>query len=622
MTTLTLGANEFDLAMPLALLLAAVVAMTSVRLLLRQWRAIPGQRSRTWRVVLLVLLQPLCATLLYLMLLPPTRPGDAGTLVVASAGATPAQLTHAKGNAVVALPEAPALPGVERVPDLATALRMRPGTARVRVVGTGLEARDREGLQGVAVAFEPALLPRGLVELDMSSTAVAGGALRLDGRVHGVPDGFAELRDPGRRRVDRVALSADGRFTLTATTRVPGAAVFGLRILDARQRVVETVALPVQIEAEPAPRVLVLAGAPGPELKFLRRWMQDAGLAMHTQIGVGGGVQLGDAPIALNAGSLARFDLLILDERAWSGLGDAQRAAVTDATNAGLGVLLRVTAALSDIERRRLRALGFAVDAGRDAHVVRLAQPTRDEDALRARLGPGTRDAPVLSDAAVADAPSLNRRALRITTADGLTLVSAANGAPLALFRAQGRGRIAVWTLTDSYRLVLAGRSDLHGALWSDAVAVLARAHPRRAFEIEGERRQGERIALCGVGKEARVTAPQGAQTVLHVDPATGARACGAFWPREAGWHRLESGDRTQRFHVRARADAAGLHANAVREATLHLATQPTEVGTRTAMQAPMRRRGARWPWWLAWLGAGALLWWLERSPLGRTVER
>ena len=90
-------------------------------------------------------------------------------------------------NAVVALPEAPALPGVERVPDLATALRKHPGTQRVRVVGAGLEARDRDAMRGVALEFVAEALPRGLVELTPPSRAVAGGEFHFAGRAERLP---------------------------------------------------------------------------------------------------------------------------------------------------------------------------------------------------------------------------------------------------------------------------------------------------------------------------------------------------------------------------------------------------------------------------------------------------
>lgn len=622
MTTLDFGAHEVDLALPIAALVAVAAVLAIARVLYRQWRAEPAQRSRAWRIVLLVLAQPLCATLLYFALLPPTTPGEAGTLVVASAGATSAQLDAGKaGDALVALPEAPELPGVERVPDLATALRRHPGTQRVRVVGVGLEARDRDAMRGLALEFVAAALPRGLVELAPPSRVVAGGVFHVAGRAERLPDGFAELLDPARQRVDRVALASDGRFALTATTRVPGAAIYRVRLRDARQQVVENIELPLLVEADPAPRVLVLAAAPNPELKYLRRWARDAGLPMHTQIGAGGGMQLGDEPIAVNAGNLARFDVAVLDERAWSALGDTQRAALNEAVRGGLGMLLRVTAALSEPERRRLLALGFTAQDGRDSTTTRLASRKRDDDAERARIGPGTQDSPRALDAAVAEVPALTRRTLRTAAGDALPMLRDETGTPLGLWRAQGRGRVAVWTLTDSYRLVLAGRGDVYGELWSEAIATLARARPRQSFTVDGEARQDQRMSLCAVAAGASVISPDGAKTSLLPDPATGPKTCAAFWPRQAGWHRLQSGDRQQLFHVRARNAAMGLHAGEVHAGTQRLAAGTARAASAaTPVSQPRPQPGARWPWWLAWLLASAGVWWLERSRIGRVA--
>lgn len=609
-----------ELALPVAGVLGVAAVLATVRLLYRQRRAGPSERSRGWRVALLVAAQPLCAALLYLALLPPTARGEAGTLIVATAHASAARLIgEAGGDVRVALPEAPALRGIDRVPDLATALRRHPGTRRLRVVGDGLEARDRDAARGLAVMFDANPLPRGLVELDAPARAQAGDAFRIGGRAHDLRGGVAELLDPGRQRVDRIALGGDGRFTLSATTRVTGAAHFLLRLRDARQRVVEDIEVPVHVVADPAPRVLLLAGAPGPEVKFLRRWARDAGLPMHTRIGVGGGLQLGDAPLALNAATLRRFDLVVLDERAWSALGESERRALDEALRSGLGVIVRITAGLTEPERRRLRALGFDADSGRDAAVVRLPPTPADPDALRARLGPGTGDAPRDREAVLPEPPALTRRTLGLSAPDAVVLLRGSAGEPLGAWRAEGRGRLAVWTLTDSYRLVLAGRGDLHGEIWSQAVAGVARALPRRTLAVAGERRQDERIALCGVGNDARVFDPDGAATAVLVDPAAGPGRCAAFWPRRAGWHRLAyGGDRTQWFHVRAAASAPGLHRQAVRESTQRLAMDATGSTMAVAATAAPRHPGPRWPWWLAWLLASGGLWWFERSRLGR----
>lgn len=599
-----------------AFLLAFAVLLACARVAWRQWRALPAQRSRAWRIAVLLLAQPVCAALLFFALWPPTVPGEAGTLVVATAGATMKQLdTLAPGDARVALPEAPALAGVERVPDLRTALHRHPGTRQVRVVGAGLEPRDRDATTRLALAFAPVELPKGVVELEMPEHVVAGARFEVGGRASGVGEGQVELLDPARQRVDRVPLPADGRFRLSATARGPGLMSFTVRVHDSAQGTVDSVEVPLQVGAASPPRVLLLAGAPGPEVKYLRRWANDAGLPLHTQMSVGGGVQMGDAPIALDAATLGRFDVVVLDERAWSSLGDGSRGALNEAVRSGLGMLLRVTAPLSDAERRRLGALGFAVDAGRDTTTLKLA--AHDDDAERARVGPGTRDAPRPRDAAIEEIPALTRRALRIDSADAVAWTR--DGEALGAWRAHGRGRIGVWTPTDSYRLVLVGRSDLHGELWSGAVATLARARTAPSFAVEGEPRVSQRIALCGVAADAHVVAPDGTRIALLRDPQTGARACAAYWPVASGWHRLQSANSEQLFHVRARDEAPGLHAGQLRAATLQLASQASVAKAGSAGEAP-RHPTARWPWWLAWLLASLALWWLERSRLGRRV--
>ncbi|UNK47899.1 carboxypeptidase regulatory-like domain-containing protein [Lysobacter sp. S4-A87] len=610
-------APAFNLPLLVAALLAITAVVASARLLRRQWRAQPAQRSRGWRIVLLLLAQPVCATLLYFALVPPSLPGEAGTLVVATAGATTEQLGAGRGGeAFVALPEAPPLGDVERAPDLATALRQHPGTQRVRIVGAGLEARDRDAARGLALEFSALPLPRGLVELQAPRLVVAGADFVVGGRANDLPGGSAELIDPGRRRVDRIALPADGRFTLTASPRVAGTAGYIIRLRDARQAIVEDVDLPLQAAAATPPRVLLMAGAPGPEVEYLRRWARDAGLTLQTQVSVGGGMQLGDAPVAINAPNLGRFDLVILDERAWSALGDSQRAALNDAINTGLGVLLRVTATPSPAERRRLQALGFAVAGGSDSATVKLATPARDEDATRARIGPGTPDAPRLHDAALPDLPALTRRDLRIQPSDAVPLLRDDAGGWLAAWRAQGRGRVALWTLTDSYRLVLAGRDDLHGEMWSSALATIGRAQARSELEIEGEPRQHGRIALCALGAGANVRTPSGDTVALLRDPSTGSRNCAAFWPRHSGWHQLRSGEQSLSFFVRAPAAAPGLRAGEMRDATARLAAG-SAVNVAAAVSVP-GHPGERWPWWLAWLLASAATWWQERSRFGR----
>lgn len=620
--------------MNLPLILAGVLALAVVLAWTRLWwwqhKAPTESRARGWRFVLLLALQPICAALLYFTLLPPTIPTEAGTLVVATAQATSAQLGKQQGDTVVALPEAPALPGVDRVPDLATALRRHPGTQRLRIVGAGLEARDREAVRNVALAFEPPALPRGLIRLNPPARVAPGAAFEVGGQAHGLEGGWAELIDPAGQRTDVSALDKAGDFSLQGSARVPGLALFTLRLRDAQRKLLEEAEVPLWTAADPAPRLLLLAGAPSPEVKYLRRWASDAGLPLHTQISVGGGVELGDAPIALNAASLQRFDLVMLDERSWAALGANERAALLAAVRGGLGVMLRVTGALPESTRRQWQALGLAVSGGGDSVPVQLAVDDADDEAQRARRGAGTRDAMPVVEGEMIDRPDLSRRRVRVNAADATPLLRDGKGNVLASWRPEGRGRIAAWTLTDSFRLALSGQADRYGELWSEALATLARPQTGATPRIDLQPRQQRRMALCALGEKPRVVAPDGAITTLLPDPATGTSPCAAYWPQQPGWHQLLQADATADdnaedkqmswpFFVYKTDAAPGLHAAELRDATLQLQGTPSRVVTAEAHSKDQPdHRGPSWPWFLAWLASAAALWWLERARFGK----
>ena len=591
----------FGLPLPQAIawLLGIAVLLASARMLWR-WRApAAATRPQAWRAGFLLVAQAASAALLYFTLFPPSRPTAAGSLTVVTAQAAQAEARGiARTGHVVALPEAGAggarWIGAERVPDLATALRRAPGTRTVHVVGAGLPPRDLPAARAVDIRFHPAPLPAGVVELALPQDVAAGRAFRIAGRAQGVDGGRVELLDPAGRRVAQAGLPPGGGFDLHATTRAAGLAVFTLRLRDAGGHVVDSGAVPLQVLPARRLRALALAGAPEAELKFLRRWAVDAGIDLDTRIDLGAGLRIASARTALDAASLDRLDLLLVDERSWRSLGAGQRAAVLRAVDRGLGLLLRLSAGATAADRAALRALGFSANAA----------PARE-----VRLGTGF----VRPGDAVDALPPIVRSPLQPVAADGVVALADAAGTPLATWRARGRGRIGVAGFDDSWRLVLAGRRDAHGEVWSRLATVLARAQASEAAPDIQAAPPGERTLACGLPAGAAAIAPGGAQTALRVDPATGVRRCAGYWATQPGWHALRAGTRTWPFHVPAGAPWAAQQARALRDATLALAGDASP----TPLAATVRRPGPRWPWFAGWLLQTAALWWLERSRRG-----
>ena len=564
----------------IATLLAATALLAMLRLARRH-----RQLGRT-RLVMLLLAQPLLAALLYFALFPPRQSVASGTLTVLTAGGS----APAAAGIRIALPEAPIDADAEPMPDLATALRRHPGMSRLQVLGDGLEARDLEAARTLPLAFVATRAPVGLVELQAPTQVAAGNVFAVSGRVEGLPGATVELRDPAGQRVQHAHLDAQGRFALQGQVRAAGLATFSLRVLAQGGRRHEALPLPLRIDAPPSPRLLVLAGAPTPELKYLRRWAIDAGLELRTRISTGGGVSLGEAPVALDAAQLRRVDAVLIDVRSLRALGGGERAALTAAIRDGLGVVLRLDEPLQAADRARLRAWGYALDAGTTSESTRLT-----------------------GDPAL---PALSRRVLRIDGGDAVTLLRDARDRPLATWRALGRGRVAVLALDDSYALVLGGYANRHGEVWSRVLAAVARARvPAGPLPPAAPLWPDERASPCGLGDGARVLTPSGDTVALRVDPATGVRRCAAFWPRTPGWHVLRDGGTATPFAVLPADAGTALRAQRRRDATQALAAQQSLSPDGTGMS----RRGPSWPWLAAWLLLATLAWWLERRPIGAT---
>ncbi|MCC8671258.1 carboxypeptidase regulatory-like domain-containing protein, partial [Xanthomonas arboricola] len=200
------------------------------------------------------------------------------------------------------------------------------------------------------------------------------------------------------------------------------------------------------------------------------------------------------------------------------------------------------------------------------------------------------------------------RRTLQPQQADAVIAARADDGSALGWWRPQGRGRIGIGLIEDSFALVLAGRSDLHAALWAQLVSAVARAGGSAPAAVQTGWSQ-HRMTLCGVAADAAVIGPAGTSQALLIDPASGARACAAYWPAAAGWHRLQTGTEQRWLYVRAPGDAPALHTQLTRDATVAMAA----VDAPASLGAPTAQPGARWPWLLAWLTLAAALWWLER---------
>ncbi|KAG1534139.1 hypothetical protein G6F50_015643 [Rhizopus delemar] len=165
--------------------------------------------------------------------------------------------------------------------------------------------------------------------------------------------------------------------------------------------------------------------------------------------------------------------------------------------------------------------------------------------------------------------------------------------------------------MTDSWRWVLAGRDDRHGELWSSGGATRARAQGSAdaLWSPQPISWAGERQTLCGVQAPLQVFNEGGDGVPLVVDGATSTLRCAGWWPRDAGWQRLQHGDSIVWRYVFDPRAATALHRQAMIDATTQALVSSTPANASVMQPVP----GSRWPWWLAFVLCASLLWWLER---------
>ena len=563
-----------------------VLALIGLWVLMRMAREPAAHRAL--RIMLLLLSLAALQAGLY----PPTMDRPAPALQVLTAGADP-MLPDSAAGPVVGIPVAPERSGARSYPDLASALRNHAGVASVRVFGHGLDAADREAAAGLPVSFAPAPLPAGLVELDAPARANAGSQLQLAGRINGPQGSLVELLDPAGQPLAQARTDLDGRFVLRADAGPPGRHLLQLRVPGEEEKARATVTVPLAVAPASPLKLMVLAAAPGPELKYLRRWALDAGLELSMRTDLRPDLRLVRAAADLSAASLDDTDVLILDERSLETMTDADREAIHAAVNRGLGLMLRITGPLSANARRFVQRSGFEV---------------HDADLARSiRLPPTSMDSPQGEGHASGVAPpALNRRPLSVEASDARTLLRTESGDALGLWRATGRGRIGLWWLSDSFRLVLAGHAPVHARLWAESLETLARPRADAPIDIPGQRAQlNERVEACVLQPGSELIGPDGVQQPVLPD----VHGCAAFWPTQAGWHRITSASQSADVFVHDDTASPALSAGARQAATRMLArTSPAP-----APGASYRAALPSWPFLLVWLLASALLWWLER---------
>lgn len=487
----------------------------------------------------------------------------------------------------------------------------------IRLAGWGLLPHEWPDEAVEIAGFEPSELPVGITQLDAPTEAGVGERMSVRGMVNLPPSatGWIILEDPAAPRDSAPVSGARAQFALSDRPRAEGPVAYRIRLrTNAGPEIAETIG--VAVRKLTLPTVLILDASPSFETGYLKRWLSERGAEVTIRTAIsrekyrterlnGAGGDVG----RLTAGLLARYQAVLVDGGSLAALSPPERSALEQAVRER-GVGLLVTADAPWILARGNCGLlnGFAVDP----ITTSLAAVSGDKGDRRVAR-------PVIKDGPKPSRTGIDVEAASIRSAGIDPIVHDETGRMIAGWRKAGAGRVGMTLLRAPSRWLLEGENDLFAGYWDAMLRAVAHDTISRAYiGAEGPLRADHPVFVTiessGVPRTVILSPAGETDTIpLAQDPFDPAKWTGRYWPREAGWHRLQLvGGRTVPFRVTPSTEWIGV------EASARLAATAPRVGRSNER---LSRELART--WLSPLAFGLLLlslsWlWIESRLSGR----
>ncbi|MES2263932.1 MAG: hypothetical protein V4724_35890 [Pseudomonadota bacterium] len=475
---------------------------------------------------------------------------------------------------------------------LARALLSLPGAESVVLSGHGLREAQWRDLPARALLWnEP---KADLLHLDFPRTLALGRTFTLTVRRAQLPAGWRLqlLAENGQVLAESAKATAAGaaapdQLSVQWLPPLAETLVLQARLLNAAGKTIAFGPVPLQVN-DPLPlQVQGRFGAASFDARALNRLLADSNAILDWQVTLGKGIARSETARA----ELAEPNALFVDAAHVEGLSPAARAALL--AQAGQGVPLIVLG-------------GNATDSGlwQREFGLRLApQPaaTEKEDVRQFTFG---------TEQIALPPASLNPAG---KPGDAWSVLAADDKRqPWLWQRAWKKGRIVWIGVSDWHRYAITSPAAL-GLWWQ---ALLDRTAIGSKQKIAW--RQPDPMPVAGLRTEVCAQGASASAPVL-IDglPAAAwqARAdkadavCVAFWPVQAGWQTLRSGEFTQRFYIYDKADWPAWQQALRHDATAQYAARSPQPAATAAARAPL----PAWPFALVFASCMLGLWWRER---------
>lgn len=390
----------------------------------------------------------------------------------------------------------------------------------VTVLGEGLPDYALDYIDTSALTFVPSVMREGVTGI-RPKMYTANQVNTLEGTYYARGTRSLVLKT-GDITLDSISVNAGlNSFTLTFTPKTPGRFLYTLAHTDYAGNVIAE-QFPLEVKSQQALNILVLNEYPTAETRFLKNYLE----RQHHKLTLRNKItrdkyrteftNTPDVNVSrITENVLRNFDLVVTDIQSLATLSNAEKHALEQSVNEGLGLLTIID---------------------------NPAPPQFVSDFLKIRLSR------VKSDSA---SLILNKQRLKIpATAAAISstqkitdIHTDVTTRALSGYLQRGLGKIGFQLLTTTFSLQLSGREDEYATIWSNVITTLARKE-RRVYDLEFlspfpyhiDEPVDFRVIAAG---DKPVVTFDSVDVPLFEDAIIGNVWYGKIWASHAGWNTL-----------------------------------------------------------------------------------
>ncbi len=311
----------------------------------------------------------------------------------------------------------------------------------VHIHGIGLEEESLNLLSGYPITYKPSTTIPGITDVDVPAIT-EGKKWELRGSFQGQKIKSLTLIAPDKTR--HPATISDSSFQITSTAPPAGSYLIDIEtVLDEADTIVEQ--LPIEVEHEPTWQMLILSSYPVFENKYLKNYWTSLGngFTLRSKISKDKyNSTFVNAPQRnlekLSRNTVTNYDYIITDIPTWNQLSSTEKTTIKSAVrNKGLALIFRP--AVNSIEAEEINLPSWS-------EPTRLEWKTTTDDIHLVRYPIASSWAPIKQ-----------------------------NAYTLGRYRSSGLGHIAMLSIDETYKLILADKDSQYKALWSSIFSKLYR---------------------------------------------------------------------------------------------------------------------------------------------------